>query len=247
MLETGTPCPRRPSGPRVRPALSGPQGGLLGVALDTGRACRRGRLVRTSWSGVSTTGDALFIPAGWVHEVTAVERSLALSLLASGPEYTDFERWTSSEQRLTLLPFLAELRGSIDGARITGAFALFVARLLHALALPELPRQLLAMYSAATRAEMGILPAAPWRMGCPAVTAADDTAAIGRAVEATAARLRTYDASLRSNYVLSYLENVLGVYASFLHGKEPKPGEVYATMLDFTAACLVPKPRVKIA
>ena len=39
-------------------------------------------------------GDALFIPSGWVHQVTALERSFALSLTVLGHEYGDFLAWT---------------------------------------------------------------------------------------------------------------------------------------------------------
>eukprot|EP00900_Chrysochromulina_parva_P000851 jgi/Chrpa1/10767/Chrysochromulina_OHIO_Genome00021842-RA len=159
-------------------------------------------------------GDGLFVPAGWIHEVTALERSIALSLLAPNFEYGDFERF-GTEDRLQMIPFLARLRGTFDPVRLSKVFKVFVVSLLARLEMPELMRTLLSMYSAETRAEFGMPPAATWPFGCHAADAID-AAIVREGAEVVAMRFLKYHATLRPRYVTVYLENILGVMASFL-------------------------------
>ena len=181
-------------------------------------------------------GDGLFVPAGWIHEVTALERSIALSLLAHNFEYGDFERF-GTQDRLQMIPFLARLQGAIDPARLSKVFKVFVISLLARLEIPELMRTLLSMYSAETRAEFGLPPAATWPFGCHAADASD-AAIVREGAEVVALRFLKYHATLRPRYVTVFLENILGVMASFLN--LPTKEATYAAWLDFATACLIP-------
>ena len=183
-------------------------------------------------------GDGLFVPAGWIHEVTALERSIALSLLAPNFEYGDFERF-GTEDRLQMIPFLARLRGTFDPVRLSKVFKVFVVSLLARLEMPELMRTLLSMYSAETRAEFGMPPAATWPFGCHAADAID-AAIVREGAEVVAMRFLKYHATLRPRYVTVYLENILGVMASFLD--LPTKEATYAAWLDFATACLIIPP-----
>ena len=201
---------------------------------------------------VLSPGEALFIPAGWVHEMTAVEPACALSLTSLGLEFHDFNRWATTD-RARLVPFMSAGNGRWDASRLAAALAAYVPALLDALGLADrgLPAQLLAMYSASTRAEMGLPPRAPWKHGCAGAAAADAAAAaprksrdaelVGAAVAEVAARFELYEAELLPNYVLLYLENVLPRLgsASARAWAKPTPASMIGAMLDFVESCLV--------
>ena len=105
-------------------------------------------------------GDALHIPPGWVHEVTAIERSFALSLTHLGYEFNDFNQWATKERHLLMpaLQTMREDRMKLDASRLSSAFTLFVRQLLKRLELPYLVDSLLAMYSSDVREEAGLPP-----------------------------------------------------------------------------------------
>ena len=201
---------------------------------------------------VLSPGEALFIPAGWVHEMTAVEPACALSLTSLGLEFHDFNRWATTE-RAQLVPFMSAGNGRWDASRLAAAFAAYVPALLKALGLADrgLPAQLLAMYSASTRVEMGLPPRAPWKHGCGAAVAADaataaprksrDAELVAAAVAEVAARFGLYETELLPNYVLLYLENVLPRLgsASARAWEKPTPASMIGAMLDFVESCLV--------
>ena len=99
---------------------------------------------------------------------------------------------------------------------------------------------LLAAYDEGTRLEAGMPPAEPWPYGCADGNGEEDvevTALIDVAANRVASRLRSYHASLRVYYVLTYLENVLSILSGFV-GKQGAEARI-AFMLDFTRACLV--------
>ena len=86
-------------------------------------------------------------------------------------------------------------------------------------------------------------------MGVGADGASDEALAItAAAAKSVASRLQTYRAELLPQYVICFLENVLGaVLAGFLLQKQPQqparavtPAERLGLMLDFVQACLVP-------
>ena len=190
-------------------------------------------------------GEALFVPAGWLHEVRASAPSLALSLTALSPEFDDFTRW-SSTQRAELLPFQRDRWGRQerwDAARLAAALGRFVPALLAALGVAHLalPSQLLAVYSAEARHEMGLPPHGDaWPHGC-AAPRAQDAAPIAAAVVEVAARFGLYDAPLLPSYLLIYLENVLARLGTASGGRreKPTPASVLGAMLAFVETCLV--------
>ena len=190
-------------------------------------------------------GEALFVPAGWLHEVRASAPSLALSLTALSPEFDDFTRW-SSTQRADLLPFQRDRWGRQerwDAARLAAALGRFVPALLAELGVAHLalPSQLLAVYSAEARHEMGLPPQGEaWPHGC-AAPRAQDAAPIAAAVVEVAARFGLYDAPLLPSYLLIYLENVLARLGTASGGRreKPTPASVIGAMLAFVETCLV--------
>ena len=198
---------------------------------------------------VLSPGEALFVPAGWLHEVRASAPSLALSLTSLSPEFDDFTRW-SSTQRAELLPFQRDRWGrqeKWDAARLSAALGNFVPALLSELGLAHLalPSQLLAYYSADARHEMGLPPyGEAWPPGC-AAPRAQDAAPIAAAVAEVATRFGLYDAPLLPSYILIYLENVLarlGTASGASSGRsreKPTPASVLGAMLAFVETCLV--------
>jgi hypothetical protein len=194
---------------------------------------------------VLSPGEALFVPAGWLHEVRASAPSLTLSLTALSPEFGDFTRW-SSTQRAALLPFQRDRWGrqeKWDAARLAAALGSFVPALLGELGVAHLalPSQLLAVYSAEARHEMGLPPyGEAWPPGC-AAPRAQDAAPIAAAVAEVAARFGLYDAPLLPSYLLIYLENVLARLGTASGGRreKPTPASVLGAMLAFVETCLV--------
>ena len=220
------------------------QGRLSLAALQAAREAGslRGLAVREA---VLSPGEALFVPAGWLHEVRASAPSLALSLTALSPEFGDFTRW-SSTQRAELLPFQRDRWGrqeKWDAARLAAALGSFVPALLGELGVAHLalPSQLLAVYSAEARHEMGLPPhGEAWPPGC-AAPRAQDAAPIAAAVVEVATRFGLYDAPLLPSYLLIYLENVLARLGTASGGRreKPTPASVLGAMLAFVETCLV--------
>lgn len=182
-------------------------------------------------------GDALYIPPGWVHQVTTAERSVALSLWHNGHEFRDFTHFATHE-RQAMLPFVARLARPLDASRLCAACARFVRGLLELLGLPALPRTLVAMYDESVRRDANLPPPGQWPLGCPPVATADDAEAVDAAAEQIAGRFRTYHAPLRPHYLLGYLENVLGLLTGLI-GVKGGVGPRFGAMLDFAQACLV--------
>ena len=221
------------------------QGRLSLAALQAAREAGslRGLAVREA---VLSPGEALFVPAGWLHEVRASAPSLALSLTALSPEFGDFTKW-SSTQRAELLPFQRDRWGrqeKWDAARLAAALGSFVPALLAELGVAHLalPSQLLAVYSAEARHEMGLPPyGEAWPPGC-AASRAQDAAPIAAAVAEVAARFGLYDAPLLPSYLLIYLENVLarlGTASGQGRREKPTPSSIIGAMLAFVETCLV--------
>lgn len=49
-------------------------------------------------------GESLLIPAGWIHQVTSLTSSIAVSVVRDSPSYWKYSAWVSSEEGL--LPFI---------------------------------------------------------------------------------------------------------------------------------------------
>ena len=183
-------------------------------------------------------GEAVYIPAGWVHELTASAASVALSLKSLPHEYYDFNRWaTGANRQEQLLPFLSStpVGGQWTKQLMAAALARFVPTLVGTLALDASPlHDLRDSYGNATRLEAGLTGGFLWDGFCEGEAVPVDDEVIATAVAQVSARLLTYRAAVRAHYVGAYLENVLamiGVGASL----EAK----LSSMLSFLEGCLL--------
>lgn len=179
-----------------------------------------------------SSGEALFIPPGWAHQVSAQEASAAISLTHRAAEFRDFNDWITPGQPATKqLPFLASL-GTPTMDRLAAALIAYIPQLIHAVYADETdasaathaePRHplidILSSYSrdgfdfhsmndAGTLAGKWMVEPASWSRDCPKAIKADETA-IRRAVDLTATRLRRYHASTRPVLLQLYLENAI--------------------------------------
>lgn len=163
-------------------------------------------------------GEAIFLPAGWLHEVTAVEPSAALSVTTIPFELGDFSQFVGDQAAFA--PFL-ERWDDFQPERLVAALQIFLPKLLAELRVDPaaLRDAILSAYGEETRREGGLPPragsagvkgstlcesAGGWQQSAHA----ERDALISDAVR-VASRLRTYRPELLDHYMLLYMDLLL--------------------------------------
>jgi len=167
-------------------------------------------------STVIAAGEAVFIPAGWVHQTTTVEVSAAISFSAF-PDWHRFMFEFLGASDLTLLPFLKDADKWSD-SKIQEVFSVYLPELFRNV-FPEPMRppeewfRFLSThyYGEETLRELGSAPEPPWeRQFCPKLAEDDILWNIGHVAAVEIAReFLKVDADQRSLYFLWYLERIL--------------------------------------
>ena len=164
-----------------------------------------------------SAGEALFIPAGWLHEVEASgdEAAAALSITAYGRELADFRELVADINALA--PFMATWR-TFEPTRLASALRVFLPALVHGLGIDamQLRATLSAQYGEATRHEAGLSADLPGAAGAdaaplctPPPSSRAERTALVRAALPVASRLGQYPHAVQPHYLLVYLEALI--------------------------------------
>jgi len=185
-------------------------------------------------------GEALFIPAGWLHHVTARSAAVSLALTVLPQEHHDFNAWMV-EGGGSVLPFLAAA-GAWDTPRLAAALRAFTPALLESVEFGEawarreedpLETFVNVNYGIQTRRELGWPPRLPAYGPCGQPGAADREAARAAAAQ-VARRFNAFQEELRGLYIMPYLETALSRVA----GAERDPAKIMQITVGFVETCL---------
>jgi len=183
-------------------------------------------------------GEALFIPAGWVHHVTAVSSSTSLALTALPPEHDTFNSWMV-EGSAAVLPFLAT-GGEWTTKRTVAALRVFTPALLKAVdfgaSWSQDPLDIFAnvSYGLQTRKELGLPAELPAFRPCSRPSKTDKQAAEAAAAQ-VARRFNTFQEELRGLYIIPYLETALSKVA----GAVRDIAKIMQITTSFVQTCLL--------
>lgn len=188
------------------------------------------------------SGEALFLPSGWIHHVTALSTAISVALTSNPAEHGEFNRWMV--QGHEVLPFISD---GWTAGRMIGSLRVFIPALLRDLGFGSDPRlanfnPLHIMvndgYGQETRNEIGIPRLPKWHLGCVDATADDRKAAEAGALK-VAARFKQFQEDLIPVYIMPYLETALSKVAF----QETDPARIMATTVAFVEMCLLPPER----
>lgn len=79
-----------------------------------------------------SAGEALWIPAGWIHHVTADTTTVSLAVTKDAPELATFNTWLTTEGALRLPKVANDPRGWTI-RRLSGVLAAFIPTLLESM------------------------------------------------------------------------------------------------------------------
>ena len=196
-------------------------------------------------------GDAVFIPAGFVHRFATTTPAAAISWTALPREYSHFQRWMG-DQIGEILPFMVADTArpkEWNVARFSASLAVFVTALFEKLGQPELLSDYVGRaYGKELRADLR-LPSIGQRLpqrhffgtekggttACPVASDADFRAAREAAAIVTRRFKLNFRPALWPLYVQNYLDNIIGTLA----GKNAKPPEGFAVGLIFLETCVL--------
>merc|ERR1712150_72824 len=185
--------------------------------------------------GTIASGEALFIPAGWLHHMVARAPSVSIALTTLPQEFADFNNWMLAPAK-ERLPFLSEDQWTIE--ELASALRVFLPALLEELGFgtdttaPRYPLRLLvdASFGRAVRPELGI-EATSWK--CSKATAGRKHAALV-AANMTAKRFKaSISDENRVLYIMPYLETVISML-----GRGNK-SQIFGDALGFVETCLL--------
>jgi len=186
------------------------------------------------------SGEALFLPAGWLHHVTALSTAVSVALTSNPVEHGEFNSWMV--QGYEVLPFISD--GWTMG-RMIASLRVFIPALLRDLGFGSEPRlanwdplriMVSDSYGQETRKEIGIPLRLPeFHLGCVDASADDRKAAEDGAAK-VAARFKEFQEDLMPIYIMPYLETALSKVA----GGETDPARIMGTTIAFIETCLLP-------
>lgn len=188
------------------------------------------------------SGEALFLPSGWIHHVTALSTAISVALTSNPAEHGEFNRWML--QGHEVLPFI---RDGWTAGRMIGSLRVFIPALLRDLGFgidPRLanfnPLHIMVNdgYGQEMRNEIGIPRLPKWHLGCVDATVDDRKAAEAAALN-VAARFKQFQEDLIPVYIMPYLETALSKVAF----QETDPARIMATTVAFVEMCLLPPER----
>ncbi|KAJ8609640.1 hypothetical protein CTAYLR_006286 [Chrysophaeum taylorii] len=180
-------------------------------------------------------GDAIFLPAGWIHRFSAKDAPvLALSLTALPAEFSHFGRWIRSKASM---PFWDDAAWTVG--RLASTLRVFLPRLARLLEAESALAAHARSYSDDIRKELGIArspDACPWP-DQPLAPRERQRALDAAALVADIFKTR-YRPWLRPLYFPPYVENVL----TKLNSREgTSPVDAIASGIFFLDACLLPE------
>ncbi|KAJ1460767.1 hypothetical protein M885DRAFT_509202 [Pelagophyceae sp. CCMP2097] len=201
-------------------------------------------------------GDAVFVPAGWVHRFSVgAQPAMALSLTALPREYGRFDAWVRRGSSATL-PHLAQ-PGPWPRARLVATLDVFVQELVRLLKPPEknatFARDVLLgvveSYGFEERRDLGLTQRADARFKCRRANAFDLDLAQAAARQVAAVFTNEFRPALRLLYLRPYLENVLTTAAQSRSNRTLVGA--FDAALNFVEVCLLADhgngPRVRRA
>lgn len=167
-------------------------------------------------------GEAVYIPAGWSHHLTALRPAVSFAMTTLPKEHFDFNTWMQGGS-LNIMPFMAK-GGEWTTSRLAATLRVFMPAVLKALGFGKDgrfgfdPLQVMkdVSYGEAVRRETG-MPLDVDYPRCGKPTAADRKLALEAAADVVA-RFQQYDEALIGLYIMPYLENTISRVAGSASG-----------------------------